>query len=92
MRHTNHGGHRTNCRRYVHAKPLTCGLLLPPQNEGEVVERTLSASKCLHLQIPQLLLSNLQQRFYKVRLSERDVQKDAVGLENAVDLPFITKK
>lgn len=77
---------------YVHAKTLTRSLSFPLQDEGEVVERTLSTAQRLHLQIPQLLLSNLQQWLYKVRLSERDVQEDAVRLENAVDLPFITKE
>jgi hypothetical protein len=65
--------------------------LLPFQNEREIIERAFSTSKSLHLQIPQLLFSNLQQWLYKVWLSERDVQKDAVGLENAVDLPLHQK-
>jgi hypothetical protein len=66
--------------------------LLPLQNERKVIERALPTSKSLHLQIPQLLFTNLQQWFYKVRLTESDVQKDSVGLENAVDLPLHHKR
>lgn len=60
--------------------------LFPLQDKSEVVKRTLPTSKRLHLQIPQLLLPNLQQRLNEMRLAECDIQKDPVGLENAVDL------
>jgi len=62
-------------------------LLFPPQNKSKVVKRALPAPKSLHIQLPQLLVSHLQQRLDKMRLPESDIQKNAVGLEDAVDLP-----
>lgn len=92
---------------YVHVHPLTIATsqvrannshshhdinLFPLQNKSEVVKRALSAPKRLHLQIPQLLLPNLQQRFDEVRLPERDVQENPVGLEDAVHLSVASTK
>ena len=63
--------------------------LLPPQDKSKVIKGALPASQSLHLQLPQLRLffPRLQQRLDEMRLPESDVQEDAVGLENAVDLP-----
>ena len=61
--------------------------LLPPQDKSKVIKGALPASQSLHLQLPQLLLADLQQRLDEMRLPESDIQKDAVGLEDAVNLP-----
>lgn len=58
------------------------------QDESEVIKRALSTTQCLHLHVPQFLFSDLQQWFDEMRLAECDIQKDSVGLENAVDLPL----
>jgi hypothetical protein len=60
---------------------------LSPQDKSKVIKRALPTSKSLHIQLPQLLLSHLQQRLDEMRLPESDIQEDAVGFENAVDLP-----
>jgi hypothetical protein len=66
--------------------------VFPPQDESKVIKRALPTSQSLHIQLPQLLLADLQQRFDEMRLPEGDIQKDAVGLENAMDLPSNSHK